>query len=219
MQLRRYGRPSFRERIADVEQLLAIDDPKPLIVKVSRAERILMELLLKRNMLTREVAWGVLYGHTVSALQQLLHQVALKVRLAYRQGVFDFLQLRHGVLKMRDEPRLEDPRPAGFLHPAVVASAARQRETQGITMSEPIALQFISRRRLLRLAPLAMALAGSASLLSTSDARAQADQAPAAEASTPKKKTKSKTNTKTKKAKPADTMAPSANPPAAPKQQ
>ena len=42
-----------------------------------------------------------------SALQQLLHQVALKVRLAYRQDVFDFLQLRHGVLKMRDETRLE----------------------------------------------------------------------------------------------------------------
>ncbi len=57
VQLRRHGRPSFRERIADVEQLLAIDDPKPLIVKVSRTERILMELLLKRNMLTREVAW------------------------------------------------------------------------------------------------------------------------------------------------------------------
>src|SRR3984885_16335457 len=59
VQLRRHGRPSFRERIADVEQLLAIDDPKPLVVKVSRTERILMELLLKRNMLTREVAWGV----------------------------------------------------------------------------------------------------------------------------------------------------------------
>ena len=63
LQLRRYGRPSFRERIADVEQLLAIDDPKPLIVKVSRTEPILMELLVRCNMLTREVAWGVLYGH------------------------------------------------------------------------------------------------------------------------------------------------------------
>ena len=31
-----------------------MDDPKPLIIKVSRTERILMELLLKRNMLTRE---------------------------------------------------------------------------------------------------------------------------------------------------------------------
>jgi hypothetical protein len=69
LQLRRYGRPSFRERIADVEQLLAIDDPKPLIIKVSRTERILMELLLKRNMLTREVAWGVLYGHRPDANQ------------------------------------------------------------------------------------------------------------------------------------------------------
>jgi hypothetical protein len=69
VQLRRHGRPSFRERIADVEQLLSIDDPKPLIVKVSRTERILMELLLKRNMLTREVAWGVLYGHRPDADQ------------------------------------------------------------------------------------------------------------------------------------------------------
>jgi hypothetical protein len=60
---------NFRERIADVEQLLGIDDPKPLIVKVSRTERILMELLLRRNMLTREVAWGVLYGHRPDADQ------------------------------------------------------------------------------------------------------------------------------------------------------
>ena len=69
VQLHRHGRPNFRERIADVEELLAIDDPKPLIVKVSRTERILMELLLKRNMLTREVAWGVLYGHRPDADQ------------------------------------------------------------------------------------------------------------------------------------------------------
>jgi DNA-binding response OmpR family regulator len=69
VQIRRHGRPNFRERIADVEQLLAIDDPKPLIIKVSRTERILMELLLKRNMLTREVAWGVLYGHRPDADQ------------------------------------------------------------------------------------------------------------------------------------------------------
>jgi hypothetical protein len=69
VQLRRDNRPSFRERIADVEQLLGIDDPKPLIVKVSRTERILMELLLRRNMLTREVAWGVLYGHRPDADQ------------------------------------------------------------------------------------------------------------------------------------------------------
>jgi hypothetical protein len=69
VQLRRHGGPSFRERIADVEKLLAIDDPKPLIVKVSRTERILMELLLKRNTLTREVAWGVLYGHRPDADQ------------------------------------------------------------------------------------------------------------------------------------------------------
>jgi hypothetical protein len=69
VQLRRHGGPSFRERIADIEKLLAIDDPKPLIVKVSRTERILMELLMKRNMLTREVAWGVLYGHRPDADQ------------------------------------------------------------------------------------------------------------------------------------------------------
>jgi hypothetical protein len=64
-----HHRPTFRERIADVEELLAIDDPKPLAVKVSRTERILMELMLKRNMLTREVAWGVLYGHRADADQ------------------------------------------------------------------------------------------------------------------------------------------------------
>jgi hypothetical protein len=69
VQLRHRDKPNFRERVADVERLLAIDDPKPLIVKVSRTERILMELLLKRNMLTREVAWGVLYGHRPDADQ------------------------------------------------------------------------------------------------------------------------------------------------------
>ena len=65
------------------------------------------------------------------------------------------------------------------------------------------------------------AIAGPASMLPMSDARAQSDQTPAAEPSTPKKaKSKSdKTKTKTKKTKPADTMAPAANPPAAPKQQ
>jgi len=49
---------------------------------------------------------------------------------------------------------------------------------------------------------------------------AQSDQTPAAESTTPKKKAKSKseTRTKTKKTKPADTTAPAANPPAAPKQ-
>jgi hypothetical protein len=69
VQLRHRDKPTFRERIADVERLLAIDDPKPLIIKVSRTERILMELLLKRNMLTREVAWGILYGHRPDADQ------------------------------------------------------------------------------------------------------------------------------------------------------
>jgi hypothetical protein len=84
-------------------------------------------------------------------------------------------------------------------------------------MSEPIASQFISRRRLLWLAAIAAAIGTPVSMLPTSDAHAQTDQAPAAEPATPKKKTKSKT--KTKKTKPADTMAPAANPPAAPKQQ
>ncbi len=69
VQLRHRDRLTFRERIADVERLLAIDDPKPLIIKVSRTEQILMELLLKRNMLTREVAWGILYGHRPDADQ------------------------------------------------------------------------------------------------------------------------------------------------------
>jgi hypothetical protein len=86
-------------------------------------------------------------------------------------------------------------------------------------MSEPIALQFISRRRLLWLA----AIAAPASMLPMSDARAQSDQAPAAEPSTQMKKTKSKTDTKAKtkakKTTPADTTAPAATPPAAPKQQ
>jgi hypothetical protein len=87
-------------------------------------------------------------------------------------------------------------------------------------MSEPIALQFISRRRLLWLAAMAAAIGTPVSMLPTSDAHAQTDRAPAAEPAAPKKKTKSKTDkTKTKKTKPADTMAPAANPPAAPKQQ
>jgi hypothetical protein len=87
----------------------------------------------------------------------------------------------------------------------------------GITMREPIASQFISRRRLLWLAAMAAAVAAPASTLPMSDARAQSDQAPAAEPATPKKKAKSKT--KTKKTAPGHTIAPPANPPATPKQQ
>jgi|SRR5215468_3674058 len=64
-----YQRMTFRERVADLEKLLGIDDPKPLVIKVSRTERILMELLLKRNMLTREMAWQCLYGHRPDADQ------------------------------------------------------------------------------------------------------------------------------------------------------
>jgi hypothetical protein len=85
-------------------------------------------------------------------------------------------------------------------------------------MSEPIASQIVSRRRLLWFAAMAAATAVPASMLQVSDARAQSDQAPAAEPSTPKKKTKTegKPKSKTKKATPGDTMAPAANP--APKQ-
>ena len=92
VQLLRYRvKPTFRERVADVEQLLAIDDPKPLIFKVSRTEQILMELLLKRHMLTREVAWGALYGHRPDADQPQFRVIAttmhhLRKRLA-SQGV------------------------------------------------------------------------------------------------------------------------------------
>jgi hypothetical protein len=92
---------------------------------------------------------------------------------------------------------------------------------RGIAMSEEIRLPAVSRRRLFWLVAMVAAIAGPASMLPMSDARAQSDQAPASEPSTSKKKTKSKTETKTKakKTKPGDTMAPEANPPAAPKQQ
>jgi hypothetical protein len=89
-------------------------------------------------------------------------------------------------------------------------------------MSEEGRLHIVSRRRVFWLAAIAAALALPATMLPTSDARAQSDQAPAAEPTTPKKKTKStksKSKTKTKKTTPADTTAPAANPPAAPKQQ
>ena len=43
----------------------------------------------------------------IATLQQLLHQVALKIRLANRQRVLDFLDLRHRIFKMRDETRLQ----------------------------------------------------------------------------------------------------------------
>ena len=65
---RHHSRPNFRERVADVERLLAIDDPKPLSVKVSRTERILMELLLKRNMLTRAKWPGAFFTDTDQTL-------------------------------------------------------------------------------------------------------------------------------------------------------
>jgi hypothetical protein len=88
---------------------------------------------------------------------------------------------------------------------------------QGITMSEPIKSQLISRRRLFWLAAIGVALAAPATMLSTSDARAQqSDQAPAAEATAPKTKEKKK---KKKKATPGATTAPASNPPAAPKPQ
>jgi DNA-binding response OmpR family regulator len=87
-----YPRVTFRERIADVELLLGIDSPRPLTFKISRTERILMELLLKRNMLTREVAWGVLYGHRPDADQPDYRVIAttmhhLRKRLKDQIGV------------------------------------------------------------------------------------------------------------------------------------
>jgi hypothetical protein len=85
-------------------------------------------------------------------------------------------------------------------------------------MREPIASEFMSRRRLLWLAAMAVAIAVPASGLPVTDARAQTDQAPAAEPTAPKKKAKSKTDktkSKTNKTMPSDT----ANPTAAPKQQ
>jgi hypothetical protein len=85
-------------------------------------------------------------------------------------------------------------------------------------MREPIASRFISRRRILWLAAIAATIAAPVSVLPMSDARAQTDQAPAAEPTTPKKKTTSKSDKTKKKSKPADTMAPATNPPAAPKQ-
>jgi hypothetical protein len=88
VQLRRHGRPSFRERIADVEQLLVIDDLKPLIVKVSHTERILMELLLKRNMLTREVAWGVLYDVRTSPILPIFFCATSTGNSRRRVGVY-----------------------------------------------------------------------------------------------------------------------------------
>src|SRR5262249_40032773 len=80
-------RLTFRERLHDIEQVLQLDDPKPLIIKVSRTERILMELLLKRDCLTREVAWGLLYGHRADADQPQYRVIAtiihhLRQRLA-----------------------------------------------------------------------------------------------------------------------------------------
>jgi len=65
---------------------------------------------------------------------------------------------------------------------------------------------------------MAAAIAVPVSVLPMSDARAQSDQTPAAEPTPPKKKTKSKSDEAKKKTKPADTMAPATNPPAAPKQ-
>jgi len=62
-------RLTFRERLADIERVLQLDDPKPLPFKITRTERVLMELLLKRNCVTREIAWQLLYGHRADADQ------------------------------------------------------------------------------------------------------------------------------------------------------
>jgi type IV secretory pathway VirB10-like protein len=85
-------------------------------------------------------------------------------------------------------------------------------------MSEEVRLPGVSRRRLFWLAAAATAIAAPVIMLPMSDARAQSDQAPTTEP-TAAKKTKSKSDKTKKKTKPADTMAPAANPPAAPKQQ
>jgi hypothetical protein len=78
-------------------------------------------------------------------------------------------------------------------------------------MSEPIAPQFISRRRLLWLA--ALAAAAPATLLSTPGTFAQQnDQAPSAAPAAPKAAEK-------KKKKKKDAGTPAGAPPAAPKQQ
>jgi DNA-binding response OmpR family regulator len=60
-------RPTYCEHIAEIERLLAIKPQRPLCFKVSRSERILMELLLRRSILSRAVAIGVLYGHRLDA--------------------------------------------------------------------------------------------------------------------------------------------------------
>ena len=103
---------TFRERIADVEELLAIDDPKPLVIKVSRTERIMMELLLKRHILTREVAWGVLYGHRADADQPQYRVISatihhLRNRLA-KHGVRVTTEYGTGwYLKAEDRKKLQ----------------------------------------------------------------------------------------------------------------
>ena len=103
---------------------------------------------------------------------------------------------------------------SGFIQLTALGSASKGTMYRGITMSEPIKSQSISRRRLFWLAAIAAAVAAPANMLSTSDARAQqSDQAPAAEPTTPK------TKEKKKKKKTGATTAPGSSPPAPPKQQ
>ena len=45
--------------------------------------------------------------HAVSAFEQLLHQVAFKVRFAHGERIVDFLKLGHRIFKMRDETRFK----------------------------------------------------------------------------------------------------------------
>jgi|SRR5215831_16853269 len=105
-------RLTFRERLADIERVLQIDDPKPLVIKVTRTERVLMELLLKRNMLTREIAWQLLYGHRPDADQPQYRVIAttmhhLRHRLA-KHGIKITTEFGTGwYLKVEDRERLK----------------------------------------------------------------------------------------------------------------
>jgi|SRR6185437_6333076 hypothetical protein len=122
-----------------------------------------------------------------------------------------------------DGLKLEQPGPvpskarynnSGFIHSTALASIVRGITHRGTIMSEPIAPQFISRRRLFWLAAVAASIAAPATMLSASDALAQQnDQAPAAAPAAPKAKENKK------KAKKKNTTPPASNPPDAPKQQ
>jgi len=104
---------------------------------------------------------------------------------------------------------------SGFIQLTALGSASKGTMYRGITMSEPIAPQFISRRRLFWLAAVAAVITAPASVLSTSDGLAQqSDQAPGAAPPAPKAAEKKKKKKKKDAAPP-----PASSPPASPKQQ